>query len=492
MVLKMVPNIENVSDCTKSVIDEYKKLLTRIVLPINNSLALMKSYITSRTTGVKFWGAVIGGVALGVATSAQITAGIALHNSIQNANAIKSMKESILKTNEAVSLLQTASRQTVIAISALQDQINNKIIPIINQAGCDIAKNTLKLHLNQYFSEISLIFGPNLRDPASETISIQVLSQAFNNDFESLLNKLGYNRHDLLDIIQSHSIRGRIIDVDVTNYFLTIQIEYPEMIQIPGAVVQEFNKITFNEYGLEWITIFPDTILVRGNLISNIDVSRCTRTDQSYICLADTSSPISSELYECITGHLNRCAKTNIVNSYAPRFALSNGVVFANCGSVTCVCRSSGQHILQDKASSNTMISNDICQEVEVDGIFITVGPKRLKRSVYSYNITTGNEVVIDKIDVGNQLSSVLESIRKSETKIRESNKILSRINPNIVNTNTLLYLIIISVIILIWLIVVTILVIRIYNKMNSEFNSNLLINRGDTINSLSQLIPVS
>lgn len=491
MVLNLVPNVSELSKCNTNAITEYKSMLNRIISPINQSLSLMKSYITPRTTGVKFWGAVVGGVALGVATSAQITAGIALHNSIQNAQAIRQLKDSIVNTNKAILSLQLATKQTVVAVSALQDQINTKIVPMLNQLGCDVITNTLKLQLNQYFSEISLIFGPNLRDPSSETISIQVLSQAFNNDFESLMKTLNYNSDDLLDVLQSDSIRGRIIDVDVGNYLITIQIEYPDMIEITNAVIQDFNKITFNYQGEEWITLFPQSLLIRSNLISNIDLTSCVRTDISYICLYDTSSPLSDELYDCATGITSKCAKTRIVNSYAPRFSLSGGVVFANCAVIPCVCKTNGQYIIQDKISSNTMISKDFCQEAEIDGIFIQVGDKRLNRPVFSTNITIGGQVVVDKIDIGNQISGITESIQKSEEFLKKSNQILSRINPNIINNSTLIYLIVISVIILIWLILLTAAVIYKVYKEQKKNQPMSYLDQGGTVNSLSQLIPV-
>lgn len=491
MVLKLIPNMQNVTECAKASLDDYKKLLDRIVVPINDSLALMKSYINPRTTGVRFWGAVIGGVALGVATSAQITAGIALHNSIQNANAIKQMRESILTTNKAIEVLQDSSKRTVVAINALQDQINNNIVPSITTLGCEVAKNTLKLQLNQYFSEISLVFGPNLRDPASETISVQVLSRAFNGDFESALKNLGYNRGDFLDVLQSDSIRGRIIDVDLQDYYLVIQIEYPDMIEITGAVVQDFNKITFNENGEEWMALFPSNLLVRGNLISNIDVSSCIRTDNSYVCLHDTSAPVSQSLYNCAMGQLISCAKTRVVNSYAPRYSLSQGVVFANCATTPCLCVNNGQHIIQDRSVSNTMISKEICEEVQIDGIYITVGPRRLNRAYYAQDITTGTQVVVDKIDVGTQLSQITETIDKSKEYLDKSNEILNRINPNIVNTSASIYLIIISVVVLVWLIAITLYLI--YSRINSDKNNNSSFVRyhDPSVSSLSSLIPV-
>lgn len=226
MVIRLYPNMTFLHNCSglEDIKAEYQTMIARILTPINASLTIMRNAITERVTGTRFWGAVIGGVALGVATSAQITAGVALHQSIRNSADIAQLKDAALRTNAAVEKLIISGQKTAIAISALQDQINSQIIPTINELGCEVAKNTIRLKLNQYFSIITLIFGPNLRDPVSQSISIQTLSQAFNGDFESLTKQLGYTSEDLLDILESESIRGRIIDVDIPNMLSLIHI----------------------------------------------------------------------------------------------------------------------------------------------------------------------------------------------------------------------------------------------------------------------------
>ncbi|UMO78108.1 F protein [Bat paramyxovirus] len=492
LVVKFIPNISNMTNCGQKAVDDYKQMLNRILLPINSSLTLMKSVIESRTTGVKFWGAVIGGVALGIATSAQITAGIALHNSIQNAAAINGMKESILEMHESIKSLQLSGQRTVVAISALQDQINSQIVPAINSLGCQVAENTLKLSLNQYFSELALIFGPNLRDPASETISIQTLSQAFHNDFESLLRQLSYTASDLLDVLQSDSIRGRIIDVDMNNYLMTIQIEYPSMIPITSAIIQEFNIISHNYHGTEWMAVVPHHVLIRGSLLSNIDLTKCSRTDHNYICQSDTSSPMSSSLYNCLIGKLENCARVQVVNSHVSRFALSDGVVFANCIQVSCFCKTTEQHILQDRDASNVMIAEDTCREVQVDGFYITVGKRSLNRTTISGNITAGPTVSTNPVDVSTQLGQVEEALEDSKMYLEKSRYLLDRVNPNIVNTNTTVYLIVITTIFILWMVISIIWLIFLTKKQKVEANIRYNINRGSTVNSLSSLIPTT
>nr|WPV62427.1 MAG: fusion protein [Jingmen bat jeilongvirus 7] len=453
MVVKLKPNLSNITNCTESIVEDYEQLLNRILKPISDALDHMKSAVNKKETNHRFWGAIIGGVALGVATSAQITAGVALHNSIQNAAAIQQLKNAMLASNKAITQLTDANSKTVIALSALQEQINNQIIPLLDSQGCNAVKTSLGLKLNQYFSEISLVFGPNLRDPASETLSIQAISKAFNNDFESILKTLGYTDADLLDVLESDSIRARIISVDLEDYLIIIQIEYPVITQVPGAVIQTFNMISFNNDGTEWMPIFPENLLVRQGYVSGIDVSSCSRTTTSFICSKDTSTPISPALYSCVTGNLSSCIATRNINSDVNRFALSDGVLFVNCMPINCYCETNGQSIIQEREVSNIMISSEICSEVYLDQMFITVGKKVLNRTYYSTDYQIGSQISIDPIDIGTDISAIHASLNLTQTYVDQSNKILSNISPAVINGSAFLWVWILISLLIAWLI---------------------------------------
>ncbi|QZU27225.1 fusion protein [Boe paramyxovirus] len=490
MVIKLIPNLDNITTCTYTSLNSYKQLLLKILNPIRNSLDLVQNSISERRSGVRFWGAVIGGVALGVATSAQITAGIALHKANENAKAIMSMKDAIKKSNQAVQKLQNAVGNTVLAVSALQDQINSQIVPFINQLSCELINNKLALSLNQYFSEISLIFGPNLREPALSTMSIQAISRAFNGDFESLLTNLGYNSDDFLDILESKSIIGRIIEVDLQEYLIIIQIEYPMITPVPEAFVQKFNLISFNVGGTEWLSVFPRNILIRGTLISNIDLTDCTETTNSAICSSDTSSPLSAELYNCAKGNITLCARTRVVNSQVPRYALSDGVIFANCLPTPCQCKTSGNLIIQDVFTTNVMVDQSFCPEIFIDGIFITVGRRFLNRTTYSSNVTVGGQVTIDPVNIGTELAEVKKDIKESQDLITESDKILNKINLSFNSTALMVFLIIVAVISVVWIPLSILWLIYITKGKNLIGFKNYNHDRLSTTGTLSSLIP--
>lgn len=489
MVIKLLPNMGNLTKCTSTAVDDYQRMLTRILTPISESLSIMKSAIQNRKTNYRLWGAIVGGVALGVATSAQITAGIALHNSLQNAESINQLKDAIKNSNNAITELKTATQQTVIALSALQDQINTVMIPTMNQLGCQLATTSLALKLSQYFSEISLIFGPNLRDPASETISIQALSRAFNGDFESILAKLGYTDSDFLDILESNSIQARIIGVDTLNYLIILQIEYPIITEIPNASIQRFNLISFNNKGSEWFPVFPKELLVRFEYISNIDITSCTQTSNSFICSQDTSSPISLTLYDCVNGDLSKCIATKNVNSQVSRYALSDGVLFANCMPITCECQTTQQTIIQDRKSSNVMITSDYCQEVYIDSFFITVGPKFLNRSTFSSDFTIGDQISIDPIDIGSDISQIQNSLNKTQEYLDKSNTIINSINPSVVNTSTFTWMWVMIILFILWFVVSLTWLIVLTKRIHYSQIRYIRESRSPTISTLNSYI---
>ncbi|UQM99599.1 fusion protein [Meliandou praomys virus] len=495
MIIKLVPNTGQLNNCTYEVVENYKRMLTRILSPIDESIRKIQQAVTSKQPSKRekreprFWGAVIGGVALGVATAAQITAGIALHNSIENANAIMTLKEAVRNSNKAIEELQTAQGQTVIALNALQDQINNQLVPAINTLGCQTVANSLGLRLNQYFSEISLVFGPNLRDPTSETLSIQAISKAFNGDFDSMMRKLSYDSSDLLDLLESGSIRGRIISVSLDSYLIVLQIEYPSLTKIPDATVQLFNIISYNSRGVEWISLFPKQLLIRGSYISNIDLSDCAQTSNNYICKTDTSTAISSETYNCAIGNITSCSRTRVVNSHVARYAISQGVLFINCASIVCRCQNPSFSFLQDPTITNIMVSKEDCAEIYVDGFFITLGPRKLDRAMYAANITLGGTVSVEPVDIGNEITSIQDSINRSQNAIDKSNDLLERVNPRIVNAGSFGAILSCTIFLIIWCIITLIWLIYLTKKI-SRSNIRLVgSSRSSTVGSLSELV---
>nr|WIU81516.1 fusion protein [Niviventer confucianus jeilongvirus] len=494
IVLKLLPNLDNVSECARNSVDNYKAMLRRILLPINDTLTRIKNAVKDKPMsspgGANFWGAVIGGMALGIAAAAQVTGSIALHNSLQNAAAIHQMKDAIRHTNQAIEQLQSSTAETILAISALQDQINTQFVPALTTMSCQIVANSLGLRLNQYFSEVSLVFGPNLRDPGSETLSIQAIAKAFNGDFDTLVRMLGYTGADLMDLLESDGIQGRVIDVDLEDYYIVIQMEYPSLTVIPDATVQLFNMISYSMSGQEWISVFPTQLLVRGGFISQIDLSQCILTANSALCYHDASYPASQPILDCARGDTSTCARSRVVTSHVPRFALYNGVLFANCMPVNCRCIQPEFVINQDPGSSNVMIHSDYCNEVLIGSIYITVGPKILPRSIFSQNVSIGQEVVIDPIDIGNELAAAKLSLNQSRETIRKAKDLLDKVNPKVINMSVFGSLIFAVIALILWVFASLLWLIWLTRRINSLSGTGeqarLIVNTAPTLSTLS------
>uniref|UniRef100_A0AAU0QN11 Fusion glycoprotein F0 n=1 Tax=Lechcodon virus TaxID=3095318 RepID=A0AAU0QN11_9MONO len=457
MVVKLIPNLDRVENCTKTQLVNYKQLVKKALEPVKLSIDSMLSNVKSGNNKYRFAGAIMAGVALGVATAATVTAGIALHQSNENARAIANLKNSIQSTNEAVKQLQMAGQQTLAVIDTIRGEINNNIIPVINQLSCETVGLSVGIKLTQYYSEIITAFGPALQNPVNSRITIQAISSAFNGNFDELLKTMGYSSNDMYEILQSGLIRGNIIDVDPDVGYIALEIEFPNLAPVPNAIIQELMPISFNVDGDEWVTLVPNFILTRTTLLSNIDVNRCTQTETSIICDHDYALPMSYQLMDCLKGSTDKCAREKVISSYVPKFALSGGVIYANCLNTICRCMDTDTPITQSIKSTVTLLDNKNCEVYQVGDILISVGAYIGLHDYNSENVETGAPVVIDKIDIGNQLAGINQSLQNAEDYIERSEEYLSGINPAIISIGSMvvlyIFLIIVAIIALIALV---------------------------------------
>nr|QDA18220.1 fusion protein [Feline morbillivirus]QDA18238.1 fusion protein [Feline morbillivirus]QDA18244.1 fusion protein [Feline morbillivirus]QDA18250.1 fusion protein [Feline morbillivirus]QDA18256.1 fusion protein [Feline morbillivirus] len=425
MVIKMIPNISSIINCTKPELIKYRELVSGIIRPINESLELMNSYINMRTGSERFIGAVIAGVALGVATAAQITSGIALHNSIMNKKQIQELRKALSTTNKAIDEIRIAGERTLIAVQGIQDYINNIIIPMQDKLQCDILSSQLSIALLRYYTNILTVFGPSIRDPITSTISIQALSQAFNGNLQALLDGLGYTGRDLRDLLESKAITGQIIHADMTDLFLVLRINYPSITEMQGVTIYELNSITYHIGPEEWYTIMPNFIAVQGFLMSNFDERKCSITKSSILCQQNSIYPMSTEMQRCIKGDIKFCPRSKAIGTLVNRFILTKGNLMANCLGIICRCYTSGQVITQDPNKLITIISQEECREVGVDGIRIMVGPRKLPEIIFNARLEIGVPISLSKLDVGTDLAIASAKLNNSKALLEQSDKIL-------------------------------------------------------------------
>nr|WPV62326.1 MAG: fusion protein [Wenzhou shrew henipavirus 1] len=469
MVVKLVPNIKEVANCTHKQVENYKTLVRNVLDPVKMSLQAMLEKVKSGNNKYRFAGAIMAGVALGVATAATVTAGIALHRSSENAQAIARIKGAIQNTNEAVKQLQLANKQMLAVIDTIRGEINENIIPIMNELSCETIGLNVGIKLTQYYSEIITAFGPALQNPIGSKITIQAISSAFNGNFDELLKSMGYTSNDLYEVLQSGLIRGNIIDVDPEVGYIALEIEFPNLTLVPNAIIQELMPISFNSEGDEWVTLMPRFILTRTTLLSNIDITKCTVTDRSVICDNDYALPMSNQLIECLRGDTMKCTREKVMSSYIPKFALSDGVVYANCLNTICRCMDTDTPITQSLRSTVTLLDNKACLVYQIGDILISVGSYLGNTEYNTQNITLGPPIVIDKIDIGNQLAGINQSLQNAEDYIEKSDEFLKGINPSVITLGSMVVLYIFMILIAIISIIALVLSIRLTTKSNMQ-----------------------
>ncbi|AYN62577.1 fusion protein [Pacific salmon paramyxovirus] len=453
MVIKTVPNLGTVSSCGDKEMAAYKESIRKLISPMHDMIEYIKGEVVVEAatsvalngTQVRFFGLVVAIGALGLATSAQITAGIALHNSLENAKAIKGLSDAMKESNQAIQKLQDATAGTVIALNALQDQINTQIVPALNSLGCSVVSNTLGVALTRYYSELVQLFGPSLANPVEAPLSIQAISGAFNGDLKGMIRDYGYSPSDLEDIIRTGAITGRVIDVDMDDLTIILEISLPTLLVMRDTKVVNFGRITYNLNGSEWQTLSPDWIAIRNTLMSGVDLSTCVISRQNLICKQDPTFAIDHTVSQCLRGEITSCPRGRVVNSIAPRFAIVNGNVLGNCVATTCLCGDPGTPVIQDASSSLTIMSIDKCELVSIDGYNFRPGPPVVNTTFHLSIDDIGPEVSVNPIDISGALGKIEQDLQSSKEHLANSDTILASINPNIINTNAAIGLIAVS-----------------------------------------------
>ncbi|QWQ56141.1 putative fusion protein [Porcine morbillivirus] len=434
LVIKLMPNVTGLDNCTSSEVAEYESLLVNILGPINKALQVMTTSMRPAQTTYgsrrqkRFAGVVLAGAALGVATAAQITAGVALHQSNMNAQAIRDLKNSLEKSNQAIEEIRQATQEVVVAVQGVQDYINHELIPTISQMSCEIIGQKLGLKLLRYYTELLSIFGPSLRDPLSAEITIQALTYALGGDIYKVIEKLGYSGHDLAAVLESGGIKTRVVHADVQSKFIILSISYPTLSEVKGVVVHKLDVVSYNIGSQEWYTAVPKFVATNGYLISNFDESGCALVTGVSICSQNALYPMSSVMQQCMRGETGSCARTLVSGTIGNRFILSKGNIVANCASIMCKCTTSGTIINQDPDKLLTFIATDLCPLVEIEGITIQVGTREYPDTVYEHRINLGPVIPLEKLDVGTNLGNAISKLEDAKDLLDASNQILDLI----------------------------------------------------------------
>ncbi|UBB42356.1 fusion protein [Longquan Leopoldamys edwardsi respirovirus 1] len=479
IVLSLVPGVDLENGCGTVQVIQYKSLLNRLLIPLRDALDLQEALITvtnDTMTGAgvpqaRFFGAVIGTIALGVATSAQITAGIALAEAREAKRDIALIKESMTKTHKSIELLQNAVGEQILALKTLQDFVNDEIKPAISELGCETAALRLGIKLTQHYSELLTAFGSNFGTIGEKSLTLQALSSLYSANITEIMTTVRTGQSNIYDVIYTEQIKGTVIDVDLERYMVTLSVKIPILSEVPGVLIHKASSISYNIDGEEWYVTVPNHILSRASFLGGANIADCVESRLTYICPRDPAQLIPESQQKCILGDTTRCPVTRVVDSLIPKFAFVNGGVVANCIASSCTCGTSRRPVSQDRSKGVMFLTHDNCGLIGVNGIELYANRKGDDATWGIQNLTVGPAIAIRPVDISLNLAAATDFLQDSRAELERARKILSEVGRWYNSGATLITIIIVVIVILA---VIVVIVIVLYRLRRSMLTGNL------------------
>lgn len=492
LTIDLIPNLKNLDpNCNYSSLNYYNKTVLSLIQPIADNINHLTKPITSSEIQSRFFGAVIGTVALGVATAAQVTAAIGLAKAQENARLILKLKKAAEETNDAVRDLIGSNKIVARMISAIQNQINTVIQPAINRIDCQIKDLQAANILNLYLTEITTVFHNQLTNPALESISIQALKSLLGSTLPEVLSKLDLNNISAASVMASGLIKGQIIAVDIPTMTLVLMVQIPSISPLRQAKIIDLTSITIHTNNQEVQAVVPDRVLEIGSEILGFDGSVCQITKDTVFCPYNDAYILPIQQKRCLQGQTRDCVFTPVAGTFPRRFLTTYGTIVANCRNLVCSCLRPPQIIYQPDETPVTIIDKDLCTTLTLDSITIEIQK--------SINSTFRREVVLEStqvrsltpLDLSTDLSQYNQLLKSAEDHIQRSNDYLNSINPSIVNNSAIIILIILCIL-LILTVTICIIWLKYLTKEVRNVARNQRLNRdADLIYKIPSQIPL-
>nr|P24614.1 RecName: Full=Fusion glycoprotein F0; Contains: RecName: Full=Fusion glycoprotein F2; Contains: RecName: Full=Fusion glycoprotein F1; Flags: Precursor [Turkey rhinotracheitis virus]BAA00726.1 fusion protein prepropolypeptide [Turkey rhinotracheitis virus] len=144
-----IGNVENITCNDGPSLIDTELVLTKNALRELKTVSADQVAKESRLSSPRRRRFVLGAIALGVATAAAVTAGVALAKTIRLEGEVKAIKNALRNTNEAVSTLGNGVRVLATAVNDLKEFISKKLTPAINQNKCNIADIKMAISFGQ-------------------------------------------------------------------------------------------------------------------------------------------------------------------------------------------------------------------------------------------------------------------------------------------------------------------------------------------------------
>nr|AGH08425.1 fusion protein [avian paramyxovirus 1]AGT03817.1 F [Avian orthoavulavirus 1] [avian paramyxovirus 1] len=454
IIVKLLPNMpEDKEACAKAPLEAYNRTLTTLLTPLGDSIRRIQGSVS--TSGVRrkkrFIGAIIGGVALGVATSAQITAAAALIQANHNAANILRLKESIAATNEAVHEVTDGLSQLAVAVGKMQQFVNDQFNNTARELDCIKIAQQVGVELNLYLTELTTVFGPQITSPALTQLTVQALYNLAGGNIDYLLTKLGIGNSHLTSLIGSGLITGNPILYDSQTQILGIQVNLPSVGNLNNMRATYLETLSVSTTKGFASPLVPKVVTQVGSVIEELDTSYCIESDLDLYCTRIVTFPMSPGIYSCLSGNTSACMYSKTEGALNTPYMALKGSVIANCKITTCRCADPPGIISQNYGEAVSLIDRHSCNVLSLDGITLRLSGEFDSTYQKNISILDSQVIVTGNLDISTELGSVNNSISNALERLAESNSKLDKVNVKLTSTSALITYIVLTVISLVF-----------------------------------------
>nr|WKK67713.1 fusion protein [avian paramyxovirus 1] len=449
IIVKLLPNMPKDKEaCAKAPLEAYNRTLTTLLTPLGDSIRRIQGSVS--TSGGKrqkrFVGAVIGSVALGVATAAQITAAAALIQANQNAANILRLKESIAATNEAVHEVTNGLSQLAVAVGKMQQFVNDQFNNTARELDCIKIAQQVGVELNLYLTELTTVFGPQITSPALTQLTIQALYSLAGGNVDYLLTKLGVGNNQLSSLIGSGLIAGYPILYDAQTQLLGIQVNLPSVGNLNRMRATYLETLSVSTTKGFASALVPKVVTQVGSVIEELDTSYCIESDLDLYCTRIVTFPMSPGIYSCLSGNTSACMYSKTEGALTTPYMALKGSVIANCKITTCRCADPPGIISQNYGEAVSLIDRHSCNVLSLDGITLRLSGEFDATYQKNISILDSQVIVTGNLDISTELGNVNNSISNALDKLAESNSMLDKVNVRLISTSALITYIVLTV----------------------------------------------
>nr|AEZ00956.1 fusion [avian paramyxovirus 1] len=448
IIVKLLPNMPKDKEaCARAPLEAYNRTLTSLLTPLGESIRRIQGSVS--TSGgrrqKRFIGAVIGSVALGVATAAQITAAAALIQPNQNAANILRLKESIAASNEAVHEVTDGLSQLAVAVGKMQQFVNDQFNNTARELDCIKITQQVGVELNLYLTELTTAFGPQITSPALTQLTIQALYNLAGGNMDYLLTKLGVGNNQLSSLIGSGLITGYPILYDPQTQLLGIQVNLPSVGNLNNMRATYLETLSVSTTKGFASALVPKVVTQVGSLIEELDTSYCIESDLDLYCTRILTFPMSPGIYSCLNGNTSACMYSKTEGALTTPYMALKGSVIANCKITTCRCADPPGIISQNYGEAVSLIDRHLCNVLSLDGITLRLSGEFDATYQRNISILDSQVIVTGNLDISAELGNVNNSISNALDKLAESNNKLDKVNVRLTSASALITYIVLT-----------------------------------------------